>query len=152
MHGPLKGARLPSFPLTHTTVAALLTEAPDTPLYRPAARLFGKVMELAMRKGALHTSGLLPPGFRGTMGERDARLDELTNGLGVVVDGRARYYAMDKLQEPIEEDWGGRRLRVALGELDGAPHASWVDDGSRPMQLLSRWYGFSFSFPGCEIA
>jgi hypothetical protein len=24
-------------------------------------------------------------------------------------------------------------------------------DGEVPMQLLSRWYGFAFTYPGCRI-
>ena len=151
VHGPLKGAALPSFPVHHTTVGAQLQRDPQTPLFRPSSGLLGAAMKLLLRKGALHTKGVIPPFFRGTMGEADERLDELSNGLGVVVEGRARFYPLDRLGEPIEEDWSGRTLRVALGELDGAPQAVWTDDGSRPMQLLSRWYGFSFSFPGCGI-
>jgi hypothetical protein len=30
------------------------------------------------------------------------------------------------------------------------PVALW-DDDSRPFQIFTRWYGFAFSYPGCEI-
>ena len=86
-----------------------------------------------------------------TMGDADPRLPERTNGLGVVVEGEARFYPMDQLDTPIDDDWGGRVMRVGLGEIDGAPHATWADDGERPMQLLSRWYGFAYTFPDCAV-
>ena len=38
----------------------------------------------------------------------------------------------------------------AIGEQDGVPVATW-DDGSCPVQLFSRWYGFSLTFPQCDI-
>jgi hypothetical protein len=40
----------------------------------------------------------------------------------------------------------GHRVR---GDL--CAETAWADTGEQPMQLLSRWYGFSFTYAGCEI-
>jgi hypothetical protein len=50
----------------------------------------------------------------------------------------------------IELDCGGRRLRLALGALDKVPAAHW-EDGTRPFQLFTRWYGFAYTCPGSVI-
>lgn len=42
-----------------------------------------------------------------------------------------------------------RLITVAM--KDGIPAATY-EDGSRPMQMMTRWYGFSLTFPGCEVA
>jgi hypothetical protein len=93
--------------------------------------------------------GILPPHFRRTMAAPDPRLPELSQGLGVMDGGRQRFYPSDALTKPVTEEWGERSLRVALSEAR-IPEAIW-DDGSRPMQLFTRWYGFSLTFPGCEL-
>ena len=149
VHGPLAGHTLDSWPLRHTTAAAARVEHPDARLFRIKRGLLGRAMG-TMHNKSINSRGFIPPPFRLTMGTVDPRLPERTNGMGVIVDGQARFYPMSSL--PIEETWTGRPIRVALGALDGAPHATWTDDGSRPMQLLSRWYGFAFTFPNCEIA
>lgn len=110
----------------------------------------GIAMGLAHSK-KLKAKGFIPPPFRRTMDASDPRLPENTNGLGVIVEGRARFYPMNALAQGIDETWNGRAMRIGLGKLDGAPHATWAQDDSRPMQMLSRWYGFSSTFPDCEI-
>lgn len=149
VHGPLKGRVLETWPLHHTTAAAARVAYPQARLHRiPPRTMIGRLMR-AMHGRSLDKKGFIPPPFRLTMEKVDPRLHERTNGLGVVVEGRARFYPMSSL--PVEEQWCGRPIQVALGALDGAPRAIWTDDGSLPMQLLSRWYGFVLTFPGCEI-
>jgi hypothetical protein len=151
VHGPLRGHELPMWPLIHTTFAAAKVEYPGVHLHRlPVRGPLGLVMRIKQRE-ALSSKGIVPFFFRGTMGQGDERLPETLNGLGVLVDGKARFYPLRSLTKPVDEDWGGRTLRIGLGPIDGAPHATWTDDHSRPMQLLSHWYGFSSTYPGCEI-
>ena len=50
----------------------------------------------------------------------------------------------------IEDELDGQRLRIEIGEVDAVPFAA-RSDGSRPVQLFTRWYGFSLTYPGCEI-
>lgn len=43
-------------------------------------------------------------------------------------------------------------FRKTMGKPDDrVPVAEWTDDGQRPMQMFTRWHGFSYSFPGCNI-
>ena len=150
VHGPLKGHVLQSWPLCHTTVAAALVEHPGVLVHRVPMTAIGLAMRLAHNR-TLNGQGFIPPPFRTTMEAGDPRLHETTNGLGVIVEGRARFYPMNTLVQGIEEDWSGRTMRIGLGELDGAPHATWANDNRRPMQILSRWYGFSYTYPSCEL-
>jgi hypothetical protein len=54
-------------------------------------------------------------------------------------------------KDGLEDHWHGRILRVELNRLDGVPYAYWKGTGECPMQLLTRWYGFAFTYPGCGI-
>ena len=50
----------------------------------------------------------------------------------------------------MTDDWIGRLLRLRISKEDGIPAAVW-EDGTRPFQIFPRWYGFSLTYPGCEI-
>ena len=104
---------------------------------RPALRLHGHC-------------GFLPPRFRGTMGEEDKRLPRMAHGVGVVIGDGARFFTMDQMKNPISLDWGGRQMNLSLSPVDKVPAAIWEDE-SRPFQLFPRWYGFSYTYPGCDI-
>ncbi|GMR10518.1 MAG: hypothetical protein BMS9Abin28_1339 [Anaerolineae bacterium] len=150
MHGELTGTRLDVWPITMSTVEAALANDPKLTLSRSDAKgLLGQIMGLIHRK-IIGSRGFFPPGFRKTMGEIDTRLPEFTQGLGVVVDEKARFYVMNEIGDGIQDDWAGRTLSVRRNPIDRVPYAEW-EDGSRPFQLFSRWYGFAFTFPGCDI-
>jgi len=150
LHGSLAGVRMEAWPLRYTTVAAALEADPGLTVSRPRPpTLVARLMRLLHRR-SIGRRGFLPPGFRRTMGKVDPRLPEMTQGLGVIDGERTRFFAGSDLREGVREDWGGRCLRVSLGALDRVPFAEW-EDGGRPMQIFCRWYGFSFSFPGCEV-
>ena len=80
----------------------------------------------------------------------DDRLDAMAPGLGVSVDGVHRFYPMSVLKQPIEDEIAGKAVHVFMGALDGTPHAQF-HDGTEPMQLMTRWYGFAYTYPGCEL-
>lgn len=148
VHGRLAGAQLDVWPTMITTVAAALERCPDVQLSRSRPSLMKRIAGHAMTR--LHGLVKLPPGFRKTMGQPDDRLPEWTHGLGVVEDGNACYYPMESIGDGIEDPWGERILRIGIGKTDHVPFAEW-EDGVRPMQLFSRWYGFSYTFAGCRI-
>jgi hypothetical protein len=82
----------------------------------------------------------------------DPRLPELTQGPGVIVDGRAKYYPLSAIPlNGLEDRWLNHTLRVQRSQMDSVPHAFWNNTSDEPMQLLTRWYGFSFTYPNCEI-
>jgi len=101
----------------------------------------------------------LPPNFRSSMSKAvDPRFPLREQGLGVI-DGagayQGKFYPMAAIPKggQIEDIWQGRALVVTRSEVDGVPRAHWADDAEDdgPMQLLTRWYGFSFTYPDCEI-
>ena len=149
VHGPLKGKCLDAWPVDMTTVAAALETDPEITLARRPvhgfARFFGFLHRNAFRHG-----GFLPPRFRGTMGPEDKRLERMTHGLGVVVGDEARFFPMEDIQGGISLDWGGRRMELTIRGQNKVPAAAW-EDGERPFQLFTRWYGFSYTYPGCAI-
>ena len=84
----------------------------------------------------------------------DPRLPKGEQGLGVMngVD-HGKFYPMRAIPKggAIEDQWLDRPLRIERGAIDGVPFAHWVDNNESPMQLLTRWYGFSFTYPNCDI-
>ena len=152
VHGALAGkATLEIDSLETTTVAAELARSPDTQVLVGELGLIGTLAS-KVQASSVRGKGVLPPGFRKTMGEMDERLPYGETGLGVVVGEVARFFPSARLESSgWTGDMAGRRLHVRLRE-DRVPFATWVDDGTRPFQLFTRWYGFSFTYPGCEIA
>ncbi len=152
VHGPLRGTQLEVWPIRLTTVAAALARDPELEVsISRSTSLVAWLARLGYRN-KLHGGNWLPPFFRRTMTEGDKRMPELAQGLGVVHAGEARYYPITRIPEGgLQETWAGRIITVRRDEVDRVPYAFWADDGSWPFQLLSRWYGFSITFPGCSI-
>jgi hypothetical protein len=151
--GPLKGERLDFWGMTITTVEAALVERPTVEISISDYRSMGsRLLGLVAGRGVHSERSFFPPNFKRTMSTPpDDRLDRFAQGLGVIVDDVGRYYPMVSIQDGIEDVLDGRTLRISIGAIDGIPRATWTDDNSAPMQLLSRWYGFSYTYPGCSI-
>jgi hypothetical protein len=145
VHGKLKGKRLETFPIEHTNVARALKKWPDieVALSRPPfiMRLIAPIMNRGRRRG------FLPPGFRKTMGDVDARFPEMESGLGIVTENVQRFYPIEKIKEAggiIRDEMNGREILLSIESDDHIPHAVYTDsnDEEKPMQLFTRWYGF----------
>lgn len=151
--GPLKGSQLDVWPFRMTTVAAALTEYPDITVSPSAYRSFRRALAQELYPQFIYNKIWLPGFFYASMNEPvDSRLDRLTQGLGVIVGNQAKYYPMSRIPgDGIHDVWLGRVLHVQRGAIDGVPRARWKDTHEEPMQLLSRWYGFSFTYPHCDI-
>ncbi len=149
VHGPLAGSTLPVWPLRMTNVAAALRDDPELRLHRSRPGLLGRLFGWAHKLGLIN--GRLPPGFAKTMSAVDERLPGDTIGLGVVVGSEARFYGLDQIGDGLSDEWSGRQLRLAIDPVDHVPSACWQDDGERPMQIFTRWYGFSLTHPDCAI-
>lgn len=140
------------WPITLTTVEAALSRDPDLTISTSRPTAIPAFFMSLMYRNKLRGRGFLPPYFRRTMTKVDDRLPEMTQGLGVVDGTQARYYPLSEIgADGIRDRWGTRSLILDVGGTDGVPAARWADDGSLPFQLLSRWYGFSLTFPDCEI-
>jgi hypothetical protein len=135
------------WPIELTNVRAALDQDPGLRVYRsrpsPIGRLMGWAQSRFMR-------GRLPPRFRGTMGEPDTRLPRMEIGLGVITEDAQRFYPVKRIGVGIEDSWTEGALRVSIHPDSQVPYAVW-QDGARPMQLFTRWYGFSYTYPQCEI-
>ncbi len=94
--------------------------------------------------------GRFPPGFRRTMDPVDDRLEEMCLGLGVVSSQASRFYPQQAIGSGIDDELDGVHLHIGVGEIDRVPYAV-AEDGSRPLQLFSRWYGFCLTWPDCEV-
>lgn len=147
VHGARKGQQMAIAPLDVTTVEAESRRG-DTLLARSDPGLFRGLMGRAMSRKAYGSRSGFPPGFTGTMSEQDERVDAFASGLGVVVDGEARFYLRER--GDLNDLWGSRRLEVRVRPEDGTPHGRF-EDGEVPFQLFTRWYGFSLTYPGCSI-
>ena len=150
VHGPLQGTQMGVFPLEVTNVRTALRDDPELTLSQSkpsrSARAFGW-----MSRNTFRRKGFLPPGFRRTMGPRDERLPEMTHGLGVMVGGDERFYPLSRMTGGLEDELAGRSLRLEVDEETQVPAAYWKDDGTRPMQIFSRWYGFAATFPQTDV-
>ncbi len=155
--GPLEGRRLDLWPVFITNVAAELERDPDAVLLQSD---FRSIKSTLMKAGAgivmdVHKPGtMIAPHFRASMSDEiDPRLPEGEQGLGVMTDEFAgKFYPMRAVIDgPIIDTWQGRELRITRGQIDGIPQATFVDTGEMPMQLLTRWYGFAFTCPRCDI-
>ncbi|MFQ5553604.1 MAG: DUF3179 domain-containing (seleno)protein [Thermoplasmata archaeon] len=150
LHGPLRGTQMETFPLEITNIRVALRNDRElsVSLSKPkrAARVFGWMSRHTFRR-----KGFLPPGFRQTMGARDERLPEMTHGLGVMTGEVQRFYPMSRIAKGVEDELTSRSLRIHVDSETQVPTAVWSDDGTRPMQIFSRWYGFSATFPGTEV-
>lgn len=150
VQGPLRGTQMGTFPLEVTNVRAALRDDPELTLSRSkpkrSARVFGWMSRHTFRR-----KGFLPPGFRRTMGPKDERLPEMTHGLGVMVAGAQRFYPLSRILGGEEDEIAGRVLRLEVEEETRVPKARWKDDGTRPMQIFSRWYGFAATFPETSV-
>jgi len=151
--GPLKGKYLDVWPVRMTTVQAARVEIPDIEIYFSAYfSTWFWINQKWYRRFITPRKLMIPPVFYLSMRHKiDPRLPRQTQGLGVIVGKRARFYPMQAIKDKIEDDWLGRTLLVQKNKLDHVPYAVWKDSGEQPMQLLTRWYGFSFTYPNCKI-
>jgi hypothetical protein len=153
LSGPLAGYQLDVWTIHMTTVAAALAETPDITISFSAHRSLRRKLAQRLYPQLIHGKVWLPRFFYASMSEPiDPRLDKLTQGLGVISGKEAKYYPMNRIPaEGLRDQWLGHVLCIERNVISGVPYAIWEDSKEEPMQLLSRWYGFSFTYPQCEI-
>lgn len=150
--GPHEGRVMDWWPVRITTLEQARREQPGLGVLISSYRSVVERLVERFAPRAIGGEGFLPPHFRVTMAGRvDRRLDGLRNGLGVIDGGQARFYPMDRVPAAGLEDRWADRILVVRRRPDGVPYAAWKGGGEPEMQLLSRWYGFSFTWPGCAV-
>lgn len=153
LHGHYAGEVLEVNNLFHYTFKMAIEDFPDIRIavskppfpYNMAIRMFGK---------KLHNSkGFIPPFFRKTMTTKDDRLDENEIGLGVVIDGQAKYYNIDKIAdaELLRDHFAGKDLLIRFDNGSRVPRCTVKGSDEIPIQFYTRWYGFSYTYKNCEI-
>ncbi|GGE27887.1 hypothetical protein GCM10011571_32570 [Marinithermofilum abyssi] len=151
LHGPLKGKMLSLYPVQHLTVEQALKKWPELPiamsqqpLYRrlivePLMNLFGKYK-------------IFPPYFYLSMGKEDTRLPKMTSGLGIYTKKTKRFYPIHTIKSAggkLRDQVDGRPVTITI-DIEGFPKAEFAN-GEKPTQIYCRWYGFAYTFPGCEL-
>lgn len=151
--GPLTGYQLDVFPVHMTTVAAALHEHLDITISLSTYRSLQRKLAQQLYPHFIHGKVWLPGFFYASMSKPiDPRLEKLAQGLGVIVGKKAKYYPLNCIpKEGIQDQWLGRILCIKPEAISGVPVAHWPGSNEDPMQLLCRWYGFSFTYPHCEI-
>jgi hypothetical protein len=152
--GPLAGQKLEIWPISMTLVEAALAKMPDLRIYTSSYRSWKQWFMHLLHRKFINSKGFLPPHFYLTMSQPiDPRLPKLEQGLGVIEGDQAKFYPMKSLPkgEMITDSFAGRTIVLERSEIDGVPSAKWQAGVDGPMQLLSRWYGFSYSYPDCDI-
>ncbi len=186
IRGPLQGAQLHTRPAQYLTAAQLLAAVPDATIALSKASWRSRLLDAFLLRRMLRPSGYMPGVFRISMTKRDTRLPELELGLGIWMNGQARFYPMSAIksqQNALIDTLGQQQMVVYIDPVSGTPVAhrstaqiaGWdgetlvLDSGERihngymldsaaekqpldrPNQQFTRWYGFSYMFPACEI-
>lgn len=157
LYGELAGESLQVYPLERIKASYALKQWPDLQIALSRPQLLKWLMSPIKRLMGKHT--YIPPIFRYTLGKPDERLSREVPGLGLISSRKARFYPLQLLQENgvLEDEWNGRPIQVNMDYARSFPYAVFTDEPNNesslnwPMQLYSRWYGFSLTFPRCEI-
>ncbi|GEM_PF-1084069 len=157
--GPLRGRQLEVWPMRITTAGAALHELPELTIARTEQASLSSLVTEKVRGYQINKRGMIPPPFFATMsGKIDDRAHRLEVGLGVVAKDllgatHAKFFPMSAVprDSELEDNLAGRAIVVSRGSIDDIPRARWGRGGTEPMQMLARWYGFSFTFPGCGL-
>ncbi len=181
VHGVLKGHRLRVGPALQTTASLALEAYPEAhivdaspPLGRLRSLLFflknarrlhrsARTMDHPDRRRPLLDKGL---GVWTDHTRRYYPLNVLRDFGGALIDEidgrRLLVYIEPASRKPVALytearhcTWRNGVLSLDTGETVRAGVLVGNGDGaeplSRPMQLFARWYGFAFTFPGCEV-
>jgi uncharacterized protein DUF3179 len=186
IQGSLQGAQLQTQPAQYLTAAQLVEAVPDAKIALSRASLRSRLLNVLLLRRMLRPTGYMPGAFRLSMTKRDKRLPELELGLGIWMNGQARFYPMRTIksqQNALLDTLGQQQIVVYIDPVSGTPAAhrciaqiqGWdgdmlaLDSGERirngcvvnaaseqhpldrPNQQFTRWYGFSYMFPACEI-
>ena len=152
--GLLAGERLEVWPIVISTNQVELVRDPGLPVLRQSyQRTLRRFLQSVPWYRINSERKRFPPGFRRSFSAPvDPRLSTFEQGLGVVEGKEARFYPFREIPSGsvLQDRWLDRPL--SLERKTGiAPQARWIDEERIPMQLLTRWYGFSFTYPWCSI-
>lgn len=153
LYGDYEGKVLEINNLYHYTLEMALEEFTDLQVavsklpfpLNIGVKLFGLIMK--------KDKGFIPPFFRKTMTNNDHRQDENDIGIGVVIDGRAKFYNIKEVIEAkvLRDQFAGQDLQITFDEGTRIPRCVIEGTEKLPMQLYTRWYGFSYTYKNCDL-
>ncbi len=189
--GELKGTRLKTFNILHSTVEQALTAYPeikyanndnsaskDNPFYKANDYIVDS------HNPANSSVNVLDIQFAKTIPKEDTRRGTMDIGLGVWFDDKAKFYPQEEVQKNgfLFDEIKDKRIVVYKDPVTFTLRAIYTNaedaffngkdlvlsneqiirnnfiysNGKKthaemPMQIFTRWYGFSLSFPGCDI-
>ena len=149
LHGSSKGLQFDTFPIHITTVQEELTFEAPAKIWISKPPFWSRILTAVIGNKRINSKGMFPPGFIKSMGEVNDALPKLTQGLGVIINDEARFYPKIALKTPITDQLGGQKINISIAS-SGVPQA-FLEDGSFPMQLFCRWYGFTINYPHTTI-
>lgn len=157
--GPLQGAKMEYLsPIYETKVSQLDTEHDEYLVITEQHSLLSNIIEFfryPLYKAFAqfqYTKGFIAPHFRASMHKVDDRRPESEIGLTLWVNNYAKYYPLHVIkQKVIIHDQFDYRNIVIEYDNDADTAKATFTDGTMPNQVMSRWYGASFTFPKVEV-
>jgi len=98
IQGELQGVHLEMIPAQFMLAEQVLENAPSALIATAKQSWFRRLLSFLLLRPMLTPEGHMPPPFRLSMGAQDTRLPELQLGLGVWINGKARFYSVDTLK------------------------------------------------------
>jgi hypothetical protein len=151
--GPLAGKTMETFSLKRMRVGEAREKFTRVELLRSPISAYGRVWSRAVNGLTKGPEGFMPFFFRKSFDRQDPRREELELGLGVVAGGQARFYPASELAKrdtPFVDELGGTALVVDHDE-QGLGRVEALGSADAPFEVWGRWYGFSVSFPACDV-
>jgi hypothetical protein len=153
VHGSLKGERMDTFPIEHTTVASALKKWPDLQIAFSRPPFWIRLLKPLMSK-RMQGKGFLLPFFRKTMDSVDTRLPEMTSGVGIITENEQRFYPLTIIKEvdgSLQDEIDGKKFQIYFETENQIPQVQYLGEGNKPMHIFTRWYSFSLTYPKCTI-
>jgi hypothetical protein len=155
VYGKMKGKQMSIIPIIQTTVSMALEKWSNLNVAISKPPFLMRLITPFMKK--VHHKAAMPPGFMKTIDKLDTRLPKMESGLGIITKNTQRFYPLEIIKKnngEIHDNIEGHNIHIVLDKNDRAPIAYYTNskgNSEKPMQLFSRWYGFSLTFPNCEI-
>ncbi len=172
VYGHYKGRNLEINNLLHTTLEAALNDYGNIKIAISKQPIHVKIMNSFIRFKQKRNKDLMPSFFKDTMEKKDNRLDRMDTGLGIWNDNKSKFYKYEYIQNNdgvIVDEFDGKKIIIYIDKTSNMPVCKYITGGEyrwdnkeikildgeildeMPMQLLTRWYGFSFTFKDCDI-
>jgi uncharacterized protein DUF3179 len=153
--GPLSGKSMEIFGLKRMRAGEARATRPDLVVLRAPTSAYGRVWSTLVNSLTRTPEGYMPSFFRKSFDKEreDPRRRELELGLGVVSGGKARFYPASELakrESPFVDELGGTAI-VVDHDAHGLGHVEPIGQADAPFEVWGRWYGFSSSFPACDV-